>query len=63
MSSLLNITSIESFTMTAIYALHGLSLQVKEKEVFAGLGPNGAGKTTLLRPLQDFSKTSPRREQ
>lgn len=33
----------------SIYALNGVSFEVKEKELFALLGPNGAGKTTILR--------------
>ena len=31
-----------------VTALNGVSLQVKEGEVFAYLGPNGAGKTTTV---------------
>ena len=40
---LLRIENIETLYFDRIYALHGLSLQVKEKEIFAVLGPNGAG--------------------
>ena len=32
-------------------AVEGLSLEVKEGEVFGFLGPNGAGKTTTVRML------------
>ncbi|MCL2703814.1 MAG: ABC transporter ATP-binding protein [Defluviitaleaceae bacterium] len=32
-------------------ALNGISLQVKEGEVFAYIGPNGAGKSTTIRIL------------
>jgi ABC-2 type transport system ATP-binding protein len=32
-------------------ALKGISLQVKEGEVFAYIGPNGAGKSTTIRTL------------
>jgi len=31
--------------------LHGLSLEVGEREVYAVCGPNGAGKSTLLRVI------------
>jgi len=61
MSSLLNITSIETLYYDRIYALHGLSLQVKEKEVFAVLGPNGAGKTTLLKTIAGLLKNQPKK--
>ena len=43
---LLRIANIETLYFDRIYALHGLSMEVKEKEIFAVLGPNGAGKTT-----------------
>jgi branched-chain amino acid transport system ATP-binding protein len=61
MSSLLNITSIETLYYDRIYALHGLSLKVKEKEVFAVLGPNGAGKTTLLKTIAGLLKDQPKK--
>jgi ABC-2 type transport system ATP-binding protein len=35
-------------------ALDGLSLQVKQGEVYGFLGPNGAGKTTTIRILLDL---------
>ncbi|RPH85524.1 MAG: ATP-binding cassette domain-containing protein [Desulfobacteraceae bacterium] len=44
----LQIANIETLYFDRIYALHGLTLEIKEKEIFAVLGPNGAGKTTLL---------------
>jgi branched-chain amino acid transport system ATP-binding protein len=58
---LLKITSIETLYYDRIYALHGLSLEVKEKEVFAVLGPNGAGKTTLLKTIAGLLKDQPKK--
>jgi ABC-2 type transport system ATP-binding protein len=36
---------------TAVEAVKGIDLQVREGEIFGFLGPNGAGKTTALRIL------------
>jgi branched-chain amino acid transport system ATP-binding protein len=58
---LLNISNIETLYYDRIYALHGLSLEIKEKEVFAVLGPNGAGKTTLLKTVAGLLKDQPKK--
>ncbi|MBW1669113.1 MAG: ABC transporter ATP-binding protein [Deltaproteobacteria bacterium] len=58
---LLKITSIETLYYDRIYALYGLSLEVKEKEIFAVLGPNGAGKTTLLKTIAGLLKDQPKK--
>ena len=58
---LLKIEGIETLYFDRIYALHGLSLQVKEKEIFAVLGPNGAGKTTLLKTIAGLLKDQPKK--
>jgi len=58
---LLKITSIETLYYDRIYALHGLSLEIQEKEVFAVLGPNGAGKTTLLKTIAGLLKDQPKK--
>jgi branched-chain amino acid transport system ATP-binding protein len=58
---LLKIQGIETLYFDRIYALHGLSLQVKEKEIFAVLGPNGAGKTTLLKTVAGLLKDQPKK--
>lgn len=59
MAHLLKIASIETLYYDRIYALQGLSLEVKEKEVFTVLGPNGAGKTTLLKTIAGLLKDQP----
>jgi branched-chain amino acid transport system ATP-binding protein len=61
MEPLLKIASIETLYYDRIYALRGLSLVVKEKEVFAVLGPNGAGKTTLLKTIAGLLKDQPKK--
>jgi len=58
---LLKIAGIETLYFDRIYALQGLSLQVKEKEIFAVLGPNGAGKTTLLKTVAGLLKDQPKK--
>lgn len=58
---LLKIAGIETLYFDRIYALHGLSLQVKESEIFAVLGPNGAGKTTLLKTVAGLLKDQPKK--
>lgn len=61
MTPLLKIASIETLYYDRIYALHGLSLEIREKEVFAVLGPNGAGKTTLLKTIAGLLKNQPKK--
>ena len=61
MTSFLKIANIETLYFDRIYALHGLSLEIKEGEIFAILGPNGAGKTTLLRTIAGLLKDQPKK--
>jgi branched-chain amino acid transport system ATP-binding protein len=61
MEPLLKIATIETLYYDRIYALRGLSLEVKEKEIFAVLGPNGAGKTTLLKTIAGLLKDQPKK--
>jgi ABC-2 type transport system ATP-binding protein len=37
-----------------VRALHDLSIEVRESEIFGFLGPNGAGKSTLIRLLLGY---------
>lgn len=39
---------------TSVRALHDLSIEVREAEVFGFLGPNGAGKSTTIRLLLGY---------
>src|ERR1017187_2383125 len=39
-----------------VAALQGLSLEVKEGEIFGFLGPNGAGKTTTIHLLMGLMR-------
>lgn len=61
MAPLLKIATIETLYYDRIYALHGLSLEIREKEIFAVLGPNGAGKTTLLKTIAGLLKDQPKK--
>ena len=56
---LLRISNVETLYFDRIYALHGLSLEVREKQIFTVLGPNGAGKTTLLKTIAGLLKDQP----
>jgi branched-chain amino acid transport system ATP-binding protein len=59
--SLLKVTGIETLYFDRIYALQGISLEIKEGEVFTILGPNGAGKTTLLKTIAGLLKDQPKK--
>lgn len=49
-STLIDIQNVD-FYYGASKALHGISLQIPEKQVTAFIGPSGCGKSTLLRCL------------
>jgi len=59
--ALLTIKSIETLYFDRIYAIQGISLEIKENEIFAVLGPNGAGKTTLLKTIAGLLKDQPKK--
>jgi urea transport system ATP-binding protein len=46
----LQVRNIDTFYGTS-HILHGVSLEMADRELFAVLGRNGAGKTTLLRSI------------
>jgi len=58
---LLSISTIETLYFDRIYALFGVSLEVRQGEIFTVLGPNGAGKTTLLRTVAGLLKDQPKK--
>ena len=60
-SPLLRVTSIETLYFDRIYALLGVSLEVREGEIFTVLGPNGSGKTTLLRTIAGLLRDQPKK--
>ena len=57
----LAVSSIETLYHDRIYALSGVSLELREREIFAVLGPNGAGKTTLLRTIAGLLRDQPKK--
>ncbi|MBC5811267.1 MAG: ABC transporter ATP-binding protein [Candidatus Eremiobacteraeota bacterium] len=56
MSPLLEVRGLQA-GYGRLAVLHGVSLEVHEREIVAVLGPNGAGKSTLLRAITGFDAT------
>jgi branched-chain amino acid transport system ATP-binding protein len=46
-----------SVSYSAINALHGISLQIKDGDIVTLIGANGAGKTTTLKTISGLLKT------
>jgi urea transport system ATP-binding protein len=53
----LSVREIDTFYGTS-HILHGVSLNIADRELFAVLGRNGAGKTTLLRSISGVTPPS-----
>jgi branched-chain amino acid transport system ATP-binding protein len=58
---LLEVSRIETLYFDRIYALFGVSLAVRARQIYAVLGPNGAGKTTLLKTVAGLLKDQPKK--
>ena len=48
MQPIISVTDLSKTYATGFQALKNVSLEIREREIFALLGPNGAGKTTLI---------------
>ncbi len=55
MSPLLKFSDVELY-YDHVYALKGVSLEVKEGETVALIGANGAGKSSILRAITGLQK-------
>jgi len=56
MGEIISIQNLTKVYKNEVKALKGLSLKIKENEIFVILGPNGAGKTTLLYIISTILK-------
>jgi branched-chain amino acid transport system ATP-binding protein len=56
---LLRVANIETLYFDRIYAVRGLSLEIREGEIFTVLGPNGAGKSTMLKTIAGLLRDQP----
>ncbi|HEU4350377.1 MAG TPA: ATP-binding cassette domain-containing protein, partial [Burkholderiales bacterium] len=48
MQPVIEISHLTKTYATGLQALKDVSLEIRDREIFALLGPNGAGKTTLI---------------
>jgi len=58
MKNVLSVSGINKTYQSGFVALHDITLDIHEGEIFALLGPNGAGKTTLINIICGIVKAS-----
>ena len=53
---IVQVKELEKTYKNGLKALNGVSLEVREKEIYGLLGPNGSGKTTTINCILQLLK-------